>query len=313
MRKHIRTRAAIVLALSLAACSQKENSIAADRSADAVVTADVAPTAPPVAEARAMSLAKADGSPGSAAAPAPVMSFGSGALPSAIDASGAMLVRQGEASIQVHRIADGVTKVRETAAQYGGFVANTTLRTGREDQRGAKLEVRIPTAQFDALLAALGTLGKVESVTASAQDVGEEYVDIGARAANARRVEARLVEMLSSRAGKLSEVLTVEQELTRVREEIERYDARVRFLERRASMSTLSITLHEPLGIIDNPRPGPLAEAAGIAWERMVGALAWCVASLGVLVPLLVLVGMGAVVMRAARNRFGTVTAEPEG
>ena len=193
----------------------------------------------------------------------------------AIDATGAMLVRHGQASVQVKTVDAALDAVRQTAAQYGGFVANTSLRTGKDEQRAATLELRVPSDKFDGLLAALSRLGKVESVTANAEDVAEEYVDLGARAANARRVEARLVEMLATRTGKLSDVLTVEQELARVRMETERYDARLRWLERRASLSSLDITIHEPIPLLDNPSgPGPLAEALAEAWTHAIAVLA---------------------------------------
>lgn len=222
-------------------------------------------------------------------------------LPPASDPAGAMLVRHGEASIEVRHVDDAVARIRQTATQFGGFVANTALRNGKDEQPSASLEVRVPTAQFDGLLAALRTVGKVERVTAGAEDVGEEYVDLGARAANARRVEARLVELLATRTGKLSDVLTVEQELARVRQEIERHDARLRWLERRAALSSLTVALHEPVGLIDRPSPGPIVEAIGLAWQRTLGIIAWCIASLGILVPLGVLGAAGVVVLRRAR------------
>lgn len=220
------------------------------------------------------------------------------ALPSG-DASGAMLIRHGQASVEVKRVDDAVTRARQTAAQFGGFVAATSLRTGKDEQRAATLELRVPTGQFDALVASLSGFGRVESVSATVQDVGEEYVDITARAANARRLEARLVEMLSTRTGKLSEVLTVEQELTRVREEIERYEGRLKWLERRTSLSSLELSLHEPLPLLDRqPGPGPIAEAVAEAWSRAVRVLAWLIASLGVLLPLGVLIGGGVLAAR---------------
>ena len=203
---------------------------------------------------------------------------------------------------------DSAGRARQTAAQFGGFVANTSLRNGKDELHSATVELRVPTAQFDALVGSLTSLGKVESVTANVQDVGEEYVDLGARASNARRMEARLVEMVATRTGKLSEALTVEQELKRVREEIERYEARLRFLERRSSISTLTVSLHEPLALIDRPRPGPLVEAIALAWERTLGVIAWCIASLGVIIPVGLLIGAG--VFAARRVHWPRYRAE---
>jgi hypothetical protein len=221
----------------------------------------------------------------------------------AIDPAGTMIVRHGEASIQVQQVEAAVARIRQTASQFGGFVGNTALITGKEEQKSATLELRIPSAQFDAVVGALNQLGKVETVTVSAEDVSEEYVDLGARLANARRVEARLVEMLAARTGKLSDVLRVEQELARVRQEAERYEARIRWLERRASLSSLAVSLHEKIPLIEPPRGhGPIAEAFAEAWTRFVAFVAWFIASLGILVPAGAVIG---VMVMVTRRLFG--------
>jgi hypothetical protein len=223
-----------------------------------------------------------------------------------MDPSGAMLIRNGQATVQVTRLDDAVAKLRQTAAQLGGFVANTSIVGGKDEHRSASLEIRVPSAEFDAVVTALGGLGKVESVTATVQDVGEEYVDLGARAANARHMEARLVEMLAQRTGKLSDALTVEQELRRVREEIERYDARMKFLERRTSLSSIEVNLHEPMSVLDQRGPSPIAEAFAEAWTRAVGVLAWCIASLGLIVPLAILIGATVLIVKRLPRLRGT-------
>jgi len=251
-----------------------------------------ATAAPPAAQAAAVDAAgaRADASLGTP-------------IPS-IDPTGAMLVRNGRASIEVKGVDDAVARMRQTAAQFGGFVANTAIQAGKDEQRSALLQLRIPSAQFDGAVAALSQLGKVESVSVNAEDVAEEYVDLGARLANARRVEARLAEMLATRTGKLSDVLTVEQELARVRQEAERYEARIRWLERRATLSSLDVSIHEKLPLIDSPRGrGPILEAFAEAWERMVGFVAWLIAMLGILVPLAVLLLLGALVVRRIPRR----------
>jgi hypothetical protein len=221
----------------------------------------------------------------------------------AADPAGTMIVRHGEATIQVEKLEGAVARIRQTAGQFGGFVGNTSLLAGKEEQKTATLELRIPSAQFDAVVGALNQLGKVETVTVSAEDVSEEYVDLGARLANARRVEARLVEMLANRTGKLSDVLTVEQELARVRQEADRYEARIRWLEHRASLSSLSVSLHEKAPLIEPPRGnGPILEAFAEAWTRFVAFVAWFIASLGILIPAGAVIGIGVMV---ARRLFG--------
>ena len=137
----------------------------------------------------------------------------------------------------------------------------------------------------------------------SVEDVGEEFVDINARVANAKRLEERLVNLLATRTGKLEDVLAVERELARVREEIERSEGRIRYLKTRAAISTLSVTVHEPMPILgQNPGDNPIVGAFKQAWRNFVGFVAWLIASLGVLIPLGVVLGGGWYAYRRVRR-----------
>jgi len=79
----------------------------------------------------------------------------------------------------------------------------------------------------------------------------------------------------------------VEHELARVREEIERYEGRMRYLKTRASVSTLTIAVHERAPVIvPVAGDGPIFMAFRQAWENFIGLVAGFVASLGILIPL---------------------------
>jgi hypothetical protein len=105
--------------------------------------------------------------------------------------------------------------------------------------------------------------------------------------ANARRLEDRLIELLGNRTGRLSDVLAVERELARVREEIERYEGRLRYLRTRAAMSTLSVTVHEAYPIVSARGEGSvIIDAFKQAWRNFVGFIAGIIALTGILIPL---------------------------
>ena len=209
-------------------------------------------------------------------------------------AASSMIIRNGWAGIEVDSLDTAIARVRALAGRVGGFVANTTVQGGRDQLRSASIEVRVPAERFDEALAGLTPIGKVESVNVSAQDVGEEYVDITARVENAHRLEARLIALLANRTGKLQDVLSVERELARVREEIERYEGRLRYLRTRVATSTLTIAVHEraPL-IVPVAGDGPITVAFRQAWRNFVNFVAALISSLGVLVPLGILVFVG--------------------
>ncbi len=201
-------------------------------------------------------------------------------------ATASMLIRTGQASVAVDSLEPAVALVRALAGRVGGYLANTMMQTGRGQLRTASLEVKVPADHFDDVLVGLAPIGKLESVNVSAQDVGEEYVDVTARMANARRLESRLIDLLAARTGKLKDVLDVEQQLARVREEVERYEGRLRYLQAHAAWSTLTISLHEPIPIVGEVGSSVMGEAFKQAWRNCVDVLAFFIRSLGVLVPL---------------------------
>lgn len=209
-------------------------------------------------------------------------------------ATAAMIIRTGEAFIEVDKVDPAVLKVRQLAAQVGGYIANSSISGGHDQIRQATIELKIPSTKYEEAVGSLSTIGKVETVNSTAQDVGEEFVDVTARVNNSRRLEERLISLLANRTGKLDEVLRVERELARVREEIERYEGRLRYLSARVAMSTLTITVHEPAPILGNsPGENPIAAAFRRAWKNFVAVVAASIAALGVLIPLAILALLG--------------------
>jgi hypothetical protein len=213
-----------------------------------------------------------------------------------------MVIRTGAASIEVPSLDAAIHRVRQLAERLGGYVGNTTTRTGGGQIRSATLELKIPAARFDEAVSGLSPFGKVESINVQAEDVGEEFVDLTARTTNAKRLEERLLALLAARTGKLEEVVNVERELARVREEIERFDGRLRYLRSRVATSTLTVTVHEP-ATLRPPRVGPgvMREAFRQAWRNGVEFVAVLIASLGWLVPLSLI----ATVVYVMWRRFG--------
>jgi hypothetical protein len=293
---------AVSLAVLAASCS--DTSVRADRDERATLASTRASSAlSRQAEARGVMgaaptadvSAKADGFAKTAnevnqAAPPPVAPAPGMPPVSAVSqpsVSSSMIIRTGYAGVEVDSLDAAIARVRQLAQRVGGFVANTEVQGGKDQLRTASLEVKVPSDRFDEALAGLAPIGKVESVNVNAQDVGEEYVDIAARVETAHRLEARLIALLANRTGQLLAVISVERELARVREEIERYEGRMRYLRSRVALSTLTIAVHERAPIIvPVAGDGPIVVAFREAWRNFVGFIAGLIASLGVLVPL---------------------------
>jgi hypothetical protein len=262
---------------------------------DASMTGSVAP-APPMREEAASYDMKMAAAPDARDRPVDQP------LPNAAQDTGApqALIKTGNATVRIDSLELAVQRIRALASGFGGYVSDVSLQTGEAQAREGTLTMRVPAARFDTALASLAGVGKVEFVNVSTEDVGEELVDVNARLENARRLEQRLITLLTTRAGRLEEILAVERELARVRLEIERYEGRLRFLRARVALSTLAVTLREPAPlVVGNARGGRIImQALRNSWHNFVRFVAGFIESLGVLIPLAVLGLVGYVIIR---------------
>jgi hypothetical protein len=135
--------------------------------------------------------------------------------------------------------------VDRVVADTGGLVGQVTVSGTRGDARSLTATLLVPASRLDGALAALKSIGLVVQESQSGDDVTDQVIDIGARLSNARNAEKRLVDLLQKRTGDLADVLAAEREITRVREEIERFDAQRKNLERRVTYATLTLEVAE--------------------------------------------------------------------
>lgn len=255
------------------------------------------------------------------AEPAPAMKVGAVATLASftrqsIQSATSMIVRNGSARIEVDSLESALAGARVLAERLGGFVAGVNVSAGNAEFRQATLELRIPAAAFDSALVQLQPLGEVESIQVTAEDVGEDYVDTESRLRNSRRLEERLIDLLAKRTGKLEEVLSVERELARVREEIERTEGHLRYLRARVSLSTLTLNVHESEPLLTQPGANPLVDALLASGRNFVAFIAGFIALLGYAVPAAVLaIGLlllGKRIRRRWKHGFGVSTVAGE-
>jgi chromosome segregation ATPase len=105
--------------------------------------------------------------------------------------------------------------------------------------------LRVPASELPAAISALKNLGHLESESQSGEEVTQQHADLVARLKNASETETRLQAILQQRTGKVADVLAVEQEIARVRGEIEQMQAEQKALEHRVDFSTIELNLTE--------------------------------------------------------------------
>jgi uncharacterized coiled-coil protein SlyX len=136
-------------------------------------------------------------------------------------------------------------KIGQLIKETGGYVAQFREDRPSGAQRGGRWTVRIPVPQFDHFLAEAGKLGVSDHREVKSEDVSEQFVDLEARLKNKQQLEARLLEIVAKRAGEIKDIIAVEAELARVREEVERMQGKLRYLTDRVALTTVEISAYE--------------------------------------------------------------------
>lgn len=179
---------------------------------------------------------------------------------------------------------------------HGGFVASNNTNRRYNDNQSGDWVIRIPVAQYASFLGGIDALGFAENRNENAQDVTEEYVDIETRIKNKQALESRVLGILEDRSGKLNDILEIERELSRVREEIERMEGRLRYLKERTSLATVTIRCREQQEYVPIAAP-TLGSRLGQAFSGSISTMQFVAANVLVLfvavLPWLVILAVG--------------------
>jgi hypothetical protein len=154
------------------------------------------------------------------------------------------LIKNATVTLEVDDARTASTALIGSLQSTGAYVSNLNEYADALGRRTITLQVRVPAEKFDQSMSGLETLGRVLNKQVTTEDVTEEYVDTESRTRNLKKTEERLIDHLN-RAAQLEDILRVENELTRVREQIERMEGRLRFLKNRVSFSTIGVTIQE--------------------------------------------------------------------
>jgi len=176
--------------------------------------------------------------------------FGSGgSTGTAFEATAASIerkiIKNGDIELHVADLDASVKQVAKLVEDAGGFVASQSFFAQPGSWPRCNLTLRVPSGEFDRVMAELRKHGEVRHLRIGTQDVTEEFIDLEARLRNLEREEGVLLDLFERRTTKLTDVLEVERELSRVRGDIETTQGRLRYLKHKVSLSTIDVQLTE--------------------------------------------------------------------
>lgn len=227
------------------------------------------------------------------------------------------LIRNGEMTIEVQSVEAALASLGQIVRSIGGQSTHQLERQNEYGARTASVTCLVPAGRLDEAINAARALGEPQSLSFKTEDVTTSYFDVSVRIDTQKQLERQLVGLLRRPSNRLSDLLEVEREAARVREEIDRLEGRIRLWDSQIAMSSLAITLTEPAPIVASTG-GPLLTliaSFGEAGENFVRTVAALIAIGGSLLPvLLFLAGPAWLAVRAwRRNRAAEAPASTPG
>ena len=155
------------------------------------------------------------------------------------------LIRNATVELEIVSFDDAVQKITAFANEERGYVATTNSQKQANGKLRGQVIVKVLPENLDRFLQKIRGLGELKNQTLGTEDVTKAYFDTDARLKNARVMEERLIEMLKTKTGKVSDLLQVEKELGRVREDIEKMQGELKYWDSQVQFATVTISLAE--------------------------------------------------------------------
>jgi Domain of unknown function (DUF4349)/Putative zinc-finger len=163
----------------------------------------------------------------------------------ALELANRKLIRNATVELEIISFDDAVQKITALATEERGYVATTSSEKQANGKLRGQVVVKVLPENLDRFLQKIRGLGELKNQTLGTEDVTKAYFDTDSRLKNARVMEQRLIEMLKTKTGKVSDLLQVEKELGRVREDIEKMQGELKYWDSQVQFATVTIWLAE--------------------------------------------------------------------
>lgn len=229
-----------------------------------------------------------------------------------------LVIKSKSLNLAVKDVRKSYAEVEKVALKYKGYIVSSNIYSDTPDYPRPLGEIpeektgplsgiivlKVPVNSFEATVSELKKLGNLKSEAETTEEVTEQHIDLSARLKNLRRQEERYLEILNA-AKTVQEMLKVEEQLSRIRGEIEAMQAQLDYLEKSAAMATITLNLSEPSGITEPIAKWGIKDAVIKAIRNFVLVINIIIISIGTILPFVIIacfVWLGLIFWRKRRK-----------
>ena len=163
-----------------------------------------------------------------------------------------MFIYHANLSIEVKDYYAVAADIQQKATELGGYIVESTTYDHDSESITGTIILKVPQSYFQSYLTEIEKKSiKVVQKSITGNDVSEEFVDLESRLKAKEAVENRLLTLMEQ-ATKTEDLLKISNDLSRVQEEKEQIQGRMKYLKNNVDYSTVTIYLEEQLVKIDS-------------------------------------------------------------
>ena len=159
------------------------------------------------------------------------------------------IVRYGNLSLEVNDVDDALGRVTTIIESAGGYISSSS-RSGEGEYLYLSVTLRVPAAEFSAVMASLRSEGEVLYEDIYSYEVTMQVLDLEARLENLRASESAFLKLLD-RAQTVADVVAVQSELSRIQGDIESFEAQLSGVKDQIDMASVIVSLSLPVSAVD--------------------------------------------------------------
>jgi len=162
---------------------------------------------------------------------------------------GRMIIKTSNLFMDVEKYDSVLETIKTSVEAAGGYIENENTgynyyNSETDNLKSGSLTIRIHSEGYQSILAQVKSMGLVRSDSSSSDDITKNYRDTASEVENLKVTETRLREIMAQ-ATTVADILSIENELTRIRGDINMYQKQLKDWEALVDMTTIYVQLNE--------------------------------------------------------------------
>ena len=154
------------------------------------------------------------------------------------------LIKDGVLAFETDNSNDTRIKLSKLINEYEGYISSESM-IDESSRTGIELIARIPEGNYEQFWEkSIKGVSAFERKERSVNDVTDQFIDINARLKNKKSLEERYL-LLLNKANSISSMMEIEEELSKLRGDIESIEGRLRKMSNQISYATVELTFFE--------------------------------------------------------------------